>query len=173
MICEDRRSDSPSDVREGTTLPELREFRSDRRRAAPKSELPLPGRPWRRSGALGALAALVARAPERRALPGHGLVEPYSGTGVESARSKAGLWSGSSGGTFHGAGEWTRTTDLLHLGRAFVGLDRLDEARAAISDALRKQPNLSVTTASAMLHPLHAEYKERFLDSLRKAGLPE
>lgn len=75
--------------------------------------------------------------------------------------------------TFHGAGEWTRTTDLLHLARAFVGLDRLDEARAAISDALRKQPNLSVTTASAMLHPLHPEYKERFLDSLRKAGLPE
>ena len=60
-----------------------------------------------------------------------------------------------------------------NLARALVGLDRLDEARAAIDDALRKQPDLTVTTVAAMLRGLHPDYKEPALDGLRKAGLPE
>ena len=59
------------------------------------------------------------------------------------------------------------------LARVFAGLDRMDEARAALDDALRKQPNLTVTTVAVMLRGIHPDYKEPYLDALRKAGLAE
>ncbi len=49
----------------------------------------------------------------------------------------------------------------------------MDEARAALDGALSKQPDLTVSTAAAMLHQLHPSYKEAHLDALRKAGLAE
>ena len=64
---------------------------------------------------------------------------------------------------------WT----FAYLAIALANLDRLDEARAALDDALHKQPNLSVATTSVMLERMYPEYKESLLDSLRKAGLPE
>ncbi len=60
-----------------------------------------------------------------------------------------------------------------NLVRGFVGLDQMDEARGALDDALSKQPNLTVTTVAAMLHQLHPNYKQSYLDALRKAGLAE
>ena len=61
----------------------------------------------------------------------------------------------------------------VHLARALHELGQLEEARAALHDALRKKPDLSVTAAAAMLRPLHTEYREHYLDGLRKLGLPE
>ncbi len=63
---------------------------------------------------------------------------------------------------------WTHT----HLAIALVALDRLDEARVALDDALRKQPDLSLTTVSRMLAQMHPAYRERIVDGLQKAGLP-
>ena len=49
----------------------------------------------------------------------------------------------------------------------------LDEARVALDDALRKKPDLSLTTVSKMLAQMHPTYRERILDGLQKAGLPK
>ena len=49
----------------------------------------------------------------------------------------------------------------------------MDEARAALDDALRKQPNLTVTTVAVMLRGIHPDYKDPYLAALRKAGLAE
>ncbi len=64
---------------------------------------------------------------------------------------------------------WTNT----HLATAVIELDRLDEANAAIKEAQRKQPDLSVTGVSVMLGRMHSVYRGRILDALRRAGLPE
>ena len=39
--------------------------------------------------------------------------------------------------------------------------------------ALQLRPDLSVTAVAAMLRPMHSDFKDRFLDALRKVGLPE
>ncbi len=39
--------------------------------------------------------------------------------------------------------------------------------------ALQLQPDLSVTAVAAMLGSLHSDWKDRYLDGLRKTGLPE
>ena len=39
--------------------------------------------------------------------------------------------------------------------------------------ALQLRPDLSVTAVAAMLRPIHSDFKDRFLDALRKVGLPE
>jgi len=62
---------------------------------------------------------------------------------------------------------WTHT----HLAVALVALDRFDEARVALNDALCKQPDLSLTTVSRMLAQMHPTYRERILNGLQKAGL--
>ena len=61
----------------------------------------------------------------------------------------------------------------ISLARAFVGRDQIDEARAAMDDALSERPSLTATTVAAMLHHLHPDYKGPYLDALRKAGLAE
>jgi adenylate cyclase len=64
---------------------------------------------------------------------------------------------------------WTHT----HLAIALVALDRIDDARVAINSALRKQPDLSLTTVSRMLVQMHPTYLERILDGLQKADMPK
>jgi adenylate cyclase len=64
---------------------------------------------------------------------------------------------------------WTHT----HLATALIELDRLEEARTAIQQALRKQPDLSVTNVCSMLARMHPRYRQRILDCLRWVGLPE
>jgi TolB-like protein len=64
---------------------------------------------------------------------------------------------------------WTHT----YLAAALAALDRLDEAQVALDDALRKQPDLSLTTVSGMLAQMHPTYLGRILDGLQMAGLPK
>jgi Flp pilus assembly protein TadD len=64
---------------------------------------------------------------------------------------------------------WTN----LNLAVVFVEQEEWDKARAAIDAALQMQPDLSVTAVAAMLGSLHPDWKDRHLDDLRKAGLPE
>jgi adenylate cyclase len=61
----------------------------------------------------------------------------------------------------------------LSLAVAFVEQEESDKARAAMDAALQLQPDLSVTAVAAMLGSLHPDWKDRYLDGLRKAGLPE
>ena len=61
----------------------------------------------------------------------------------------------------------------LNLAVAFVEQEELDKARAALDAALELRPDLSVTAVAAMIRPVQPDHKDRFLDALRKAGLPE
>ena len=61
----------------------------------------------------------------------------------------------------------------LNLAVEFVEQEEWDKARAAIDTELELRPDLSVTAVAAMLGSLHPDMKERHLDGLRKAGLPE
>jgi hypothetical protein len=48
----------------------------------------------------------------------------------------------------------------------------LDEARAAIEEVLRRAP-ASTVEQQARISPIsHRDHRERYLDGLRKAGLP-
>jgi hypothetical protein len=64
---------------------------------------------------------------------------------------------------------WTHT----HLATALIELNSLEEARAAIKQALCKQPDLCVTRVSSMLDKMDLKYRQRILACLRRAGLPE
>ncbi len=52
-------------------------------------------------------------------------------------------------------------------------LGRIDEARAALAERLRASPGLTVDAVRSRLPWKHHADMERFLDGLRKAGLPE
>ena len=60
---------------------------------------------------------------------------------------------------------------VLHGG--LVEQEELDKARAAMDTALQVRPDLSVTAVAAMIRPLQPDLKDRFLDAVRSAGLPE
>ena len=66
----------------------------------------------------------------------------------------------------------------LFLAAALAILGRLEEARAAARDALVLSPRLTIARAQALFasftdNPANAERRERFIEGLRKAGLPE
>ncbi len=47
------------------------------------------------------------------------------------------------------------------------------QARVAIEAARRVKPDLSLSVMRDILPHFHPEYMERYIDVLRKAGLPE
>jgi adenylate cyclase len=61
------------------------------------------------------------------------------------------------------------------LALSYVGLGRLGEARAAIDEALRISPDLTQAVVREQLRRVNADpdLAERWLEGLRKAGLPE
>ena len=70
-----------------------------------------------------------------------------------------------------------RAPKLIHaytyLACAYVGLDRLDDARGAIKTALEIAPQFTVKEAARIFAYRVDEVRNRMLDALRKAGLPE
>jgi tetratricopeptide (TPR) repeat protein len=52
-------------------------------------------------------------------------------------------------------------------------LGHAEEARTAFEEMLRQQPELSVAALGQFLSHADADWFERFIDGLRKAGLPE
>jgi tetratricopeptide (TPR) repeat protein len=50
---------------------------------------------------------------------------------------------------------------------------QIEEARAARDRACKLNPELSISHFKSMMTTLHSPYLEKFLDALRKAGLPE
>jgi TolB-like protein len=61
----------------------------------------------------------------------------------------------------------------LFFAVALVGLGRMDEARAAIQEALSRNPDITLTIISQIRQNRHSEYIDKILDQLQKAGLPE
>jgi tetratricopeptide (TPR) repeat protein len=56
---------------------------------------------------------------------------------------------------------------------ALVGLGRMDEAGAAIREALSRKSDCSVAFISQINKNIRSGYLEKLLDHLQKAGLPE
>ncbi len=56
---------------------------------------------------------------------------------------------------------------------ALVELDRMDEAKKALAEAVRRQPELTITAMRGMYPWPETARAELFLENMRKAGLPE
>jgi adenylate cyclase len=61
----------------------------------------------------------------------------------------------------------------FYLAMALVGLDRLNEARAAIEAARRARSDLSISVYRHIVRHAKTEFQEPRIAALRKAGLPE
>ena len=74
-----------------------------------------------------------------------------------------------------GANENPRHTgNLRYLAAGYAALDRLDKARECVARLLQLEPSFRVSAYERTLQPFRIpEMKERHLDHLRKAGLPE
>ena len=60
------------------------------------------------------------------------------------------------------------------LAASYAQLGRIDEARAALAEVLRVEPDLTLGKLRDRFSPTtDPDPLERFLDALRKAGLPE
>jgi TolB-like protein/Tfp pilus assembly protein PilF len=66
----------------------------------------------------------------------------------------------------------TNPTYRRQLAASYAMMDRIDEAQAAIQEYLRLEPNHTVADSRKIPTKI-PEHLERFLDGLRKAGLPE
>ncbi len=66
----------------------------------------------------------------------------------------------------------TNPTYRRQLAASYAMMDRIDEAQAAIQEYLRLEPNHTVADSRKVPTKI-PEHLERFLDGLRKAGLPE
>ncbi len=60
-----------------------------------------------------------------------------------------------------------------HLAFAYVETDRIADARDAINKVLKISPQFTVNEAAKRLPYRIEKVRDRFLDGLRKAGLPE
>lgn len=61
----------------------------------------------------------------------------------------------------------------LTLAVVLVRAGRVEEARASIDEACRLRPNFAVAVIAASFHSMQADQRDRLLDDLRTAGLPE
>jgi Flp pilus assembly protein TadD len=59
------------------------------------------------------------------------------------------------------------------LASSLVELGRMEEAHAAVQQALARKPDITVTLVSDITKSFPSEYLEIYLENLRKAGLPE
>ncbi len=59
------------------------------------------------------------------------------------------------------------------LAIGYAELDRIEEARAALNRYLQLVPHETIERVRATSSPPRAEDRERMIDALRKAGLPE
>ncbi len=59
------------------------------------------------------------------------------------------------------------------LAASYAQLGRLDEARAALEEELRLEPDLTLEKVRGQLRTSDPDFLERWLDGLRKAGLKE
>jgi adenylate cyclase len=85
-------------------------------------------------------------------------------------------------GRYEAAVDWTSRSVRLNadnelayrsLAASYAQLGRLDEARAAAEEELRLDPDLTIAKVRSQNTSTPSNFLERWLDGLRKAGLPE
>ena len=59
------------------------------------------------------------------------------------------------------------------LAAALAQLGRIDEARLVVQELLREWPGLTICLLCQPLPPMNGEYLDRYVQGLKKAGLPE
>jgi len=59
------------------------------------------------------------------------------------------------------------------MAAALANLDRLEEARTALANAVREKPDLSIAYLKTNLPTKHTHGLDPYLKGMRKAGLPE
>jgi tetratricopeptide (TPR) repeat protein len=59
------------------------------------------------------------------------------------------------------------------LAVALVGQDRMDEAQEAVAELRRVSPDFTLSKYRHIRPYVHSEYRQRSIDALRKAGLPD
>ena len=64
-------------------------------------------------------------------------------------------------------------SQYLTLAASYSSLNRIDEANKTVDEILRLNPNFSLEYFSAMIPYKNKDTTETFVESLRKAGLPE
>ena len=67
--------------------------------------------------------------------------------------------------------DWPLTFTTLAAGHAHLG--QVDKARAAVQELLQLSPGFSLSSAMPFLSTADPAFVDRYLDGLRKAGLPE
>jgi adenylate cyclase len=91
-------------------------------------------------------------------------------------------WAHFSAGRYEEAVSWAKRglqrfpdDELAYrtLASSYAQLGRLDEARGALAEARRLEPNLSIAMVKAQNPTSHPDFLEPWLDGLRKAGLKE
>ncbi len=85
-------------------------------------------------------------------------------------------------GRYDAAVEWSKKSvrhpnstvwPQLNLARSLVSLGQLDQARKALSDALKIQPNISAKTITMMFGAMHKAHRDSYIEALRQVGLPD
>jgi tetratricopeptide (TPR) repeat protein len=85
-------------------------------------------------------------------------------------------------GRYEDAVEWARRSlqrkpdymwPLDTLAASLAHLGRVDEARSVVEESLRSTPDFSIATVRLVMGTADADFLERYIDALRKAGLPE
>jgi adenylate cyclase len=85
-------------------------------------------------------------------------------------------------GDYESAARWAKKTIEVtpespaawrYLAASLAHLGRIEEARAAKDEILRIMPNESLRLVRAALPSANPDRIERFIDGLRKAGVPE
>jgi tetratricopeptide (TPR) repeat protein len=64
-------------------------------------------------------------------------------------------------------------SSFLTLAASYISLNRTKEAHEAVKEVLRINPNFSVEYYANMLPFKNQETTDKFVEALRKAGLPE
>jgi adenylate cyclase len=67
--------------------------------------------------------------------------------------------------------DWAGSYRVLAASHAHLG--QLEEARGALDEALRRQPDFSASTWQSLIPSADPGVTERYIEGLRKAGLPE
>jgi tetratricopeptide (TPR) repeat protein len=91
-------------------------------------------------------------------------------------------WAHFAAGRYEKAVEWARQSVRLNpddelgyrsLAASYAQLGRLDEARAAVKEALRIDPDLTLAKVRSQNPSTDPDFLARWIEGLRKAGLPE
>jgi adenylate cyclase len=131
-------------------------------------------------GRLATALALAGRADEGIEYAERARRLDPKGAGVEPLDALT--WAHFAAGRYEEAAEWAQRTIDRHpnyevgyrgLAASYAQLGRIEEANAAVQQQLRLVPSLTIAVVRSHNAATDPDFLERWLDGLRKAGLPE